>query len=153
MNFNVWRSTLKYLGVSFLILTVGVAIVATAKPVGPPVTNAIWVDDELFGTVATPTNLPDKGPKDGIFSFMDSGLSGQRSVAEAKPGDQDYNGGRWQVYLLKFTEEGKEIHDKNNDGAVDFELTNWEQVKHHIELGHFEVSDGPSFVCPLDKKK
>lgn len=152
MNSSVWKRALKYLGVSFLILIAGGVIVATAEHVGPPALDAIWADDELFATVGTPTDLPDKGPKDGLYVF--EGLDGQRAVAEAKPGDQDYNGGRWQVVQVKFTEKGISVHDPDGDGIVNFELTSWEAVQHHIALGHLEViGDGPSFVCPLIKKK
>jgi hypothetical protein len=98
--------------------------------------------------VVTPTALPDRGPKDGIFAFTN--LDGQRSVAEAKPGDRDYNGGRWQVILLAFTEEGLEVHDADSDGMADFELMSWEEVVAHIQLGHLTVIGyGPSFVCPV----
>jgi hypothetical protein len=151
MNRKSRKLSLKYLGVSFLILTVGIIAVSFAG-VGPPALDAIWADGELYGTVATPTELPDQGPKDGLYNFI--GLEGQRAVSEAKPGDNDYNGGRWQVYLLSFTDEGKSIHDSDDDGVVDFELTSWEMVNHHISLGHLESAGlGPSLVCPLIKKK
>lgn len=145
------KTSLTWLCISFLILTVGV--LATLAGVGPPALEAIWADEELYGTVATPAQLPDKGPKDGLFVF--TGLAGQRPVAESKPGDRDYNGGRWQVYVLAFTDSGKQAHDPDGDGFVNFELKSWEMVEKHInELGHLElVGKGPSFVCPLIKKK
>lgn len=96
--------------------------------------------------------LPDKGPKDGLYVF--EGLSGQTPVAEAKPGDRDYNGGRWQVMVLGFTETGMMVHDADDDGNVNFQLTNWEDVQKHLELGHLEfLHNGPSFVCPVIKQK
>lgn len=120
--------------------------------VGPPAPNAFWVDGSLYATVGTPTALPDHGPKDGIYVF--SNLDGQRPVAEAKPGDHDYNGGRWQVTVLQFTDEGLNVHDANHDGMADFELTSWEDVQQHIGLGHLEVvGPGPSFVCPVIRNR
>ncbi len=114
---------------------------------GPPAGN-IWADGMMFRTVAAPNNLPGHGPKDGIYVFQ--GLEGQDPVAEARPGDQDYNGGRWQVYVVVFTEEGLSVHDSDDDGVADFQLTSWEAVQNHIGLGHLEVVGmGPSFVCPL----
>jgi hypothetical protein len=125
-----------------------VATVAAAAGVGPPVPDAIWGDDVLYRTVATPTTLPESGPRDGLFAFTN--LDGQRSVAEAKPGDRDYNGGRWNVYLLAFTEEGLAAHDPDYDGTANFELTNWEEVVYHIYvLGHLEVVGTGSLVCPM----
>jgi hypothetical protein len=124
-----------------LIMTFGMFVVAVAGN-GPPVPNAIWADGVLYATVATPTHLPDHGPKDGIFAFTN--LPGQRSVAESKPGDQDYNGGRWQVYLVNA------INPSNLPG----ELTSWEEVQSYINSGDLEISGmGPSFVCPLIRNR
>ena len=94
------------------------------------VDEAIWAHGTIYGTVATPTsfNLPPTQSTDTIYSFMLSGLTGQRSVSESAPGDRNYNGGRWSVKAVFFTEQGKAIHDPDNDGAVNFELTSAEQV-------------------------
>ena len=133
-----------------LAVTAAVAAPGQGKKLGPPARDAFWVDDQLYRTIATPTSLPDRGPKDGLYVFTN--LEGQRPVGEAKPGDQDYNGGRWQVVLLAFTEAGLAAHDPDDDGVANFELTNWEQVEAHIGLGHLEVAGlGPSFVCPVIK--
>lgn len=135
-------------GVFVLLACVGVAAGVMAQGAGGAVPDAIWADDHLYGTVATPTELPPHGPTDRIYAFAN--LPGQRSVAEAKPGDRDYNGGRWQVTVLTFTEEGLAVHDEDGNGMADFELTSWEQVQEHIGLGHLEVAGpGPRFVCPL----
>jgi len=129
------------------LMVMAFAVGATAG--GPP-GGAIWADGMAYKTIATPGDLPAHGPKDGLFVFV--GLDGQNPVAEAKPGDMDYNGGRWQVYLVAFTDDGLAIHDSNGDGVADFELTSWEMVQHHIMLGHLEPAGmGPSFVCPLIK--
>ena len=130
-----------------LILTAGMAIVAIAGN-GPPATDAIWANGSLYGTLDTGNNLPDRGPKDGLYVFTN--LDGQRPVAESAPGDKAYNGGRWQVYLLTFTEEGLGVHDADGDEVADFELMSWSEVQTHIGLGHIEMTGmGPSFVCPL----
>jgi hypothetical protein len=85
-----------------------------------------------------------------IFNFMDSGLSGQRSVAEAAPGDPDYNGGRWTVMAVTFTEAGLIVFDPDGDGAVNFELTNAEAVLESAELGLLTIQEtGIYFECPL----
>ncbi len=131
------------------VASAALALVAIAGQ-GPPAMDAIWADGSLYGTLDTGNELPDKGPKDGLFVFTN--LDGQRPVSEAKPGDRDYDGGRWQAYPLEFTEEGLAIHDENDDGVADFELTSWEMVEEHIGLGHLERLDmGPSFTCPLIK--
>ncbi len=118
------------------------------------VNQAIWVDGMLFGTVLTPTNLPQKGNFDKLYNFDGSGLSGQRSVGEAKPGDEDYNGGRWEVHPVTFTELGISIHDPDGDGVVNFELMSDAEVLAHAGLGHLEIG-GPAawFVCPVIPEK
>ena len=116
------------------------------------VANAIWAHDQLYDTVATDTAFKSPPPQstDIIYSFADSGLMGQRSVAEAAPGDPDYNGGRWNVKVVVFTPMGLTIHDGDGDGVADFELTNAEQVQHHESLGHLMIIDpGVHFECPL----
>ena len=69
-----------------------------------------------------------------------------------KPGDADYNGGRWQVYVLAFKEAGLAVHDTDDNGVADFEWTRGQSVNQHIGLGHLEqVAMGLTFVCPLIK--
>lgn len=134
---------------TLFVLTLLLTMSSISHAGGPP-GGAIWADGHAYKTIATPANFTDNGPKDGIYVF--DNLEGQNPVAEAKPGDQDYNGGRWQVYVLSFTEEGLAVHDANNDGVADFQLTSWEQVQTHIGLGHLEMTAvGPSFECPLIK--
>jgi hypothetical protein len=114
--------------------------------------DAVWVHDSLYSTVLTDTAFknPPLHSTDVIFSFAGSGLEGQRAVAEHAPGDRDYNGGRWNVMAVSFTEQGKAIHDADHDGMVNFELTNAEAVLHHAELGHLTIAEpGIYFECPL----
>lgn len=116
------------------------------------VADAIWAHDQLYATVPTPTAFksPPAHSTDVIYSFAGSGLAGQRSVAESAPGDRDYNGGRWTVKAVTFTELGLLIHDGDGDGVADFELTNAEQVMHHVALGHIVIEDtGIYFECPM----
>jgi hypothetical protein len=63
---------------------------------------AFWVDGELYRTVATPTDLADTGAPASTYDAIYSFAGNQRNVAEAKPGDPDFNGGRWQVHELAF---------------------------------------------------
>ena len=69
-----------------------------AKP-GAQTGGMIWADGELFGTVGTPAHFkPGSGPFDNLYtgtSFQD----GVGAISESKPGDQDYNGGRWHVFV------------------------------------------------------
>jgi hypothetical protein len=116
------------------------------------VAEAIWANDNLYDTIVTPTTFvaPPEHSTDRIYSFMMSGLSGQRSVAESAPGDQDYNGGRWDVQMVVFTAQGINAHDPDGDGFVNFELTNSEDVLAHEQLGHIIINEANFyFECPL----
>ena len=114
--------------------------------------DAIWVHDSLYGTIGTDTAFksPPDQSTDVIFSFADSGLLGQRSVAVYAPGDPEYNGGRWHVMAVTFTASGKAVFDLDNDGTVNFELTNAEDLMDAADLGYLVISDTPvRFECPL----
>ena len=116
------------------------------------VAEAIWANDNLYDTIVTPTTFvaPPDHSTDVIYSFMMSGLSGQRSVAESAPGDRDYNGGRWDVQMVVFTAQGMDAHDPDGDGFVNFELTNAEDVLAHEQLGHIIINEANFyFECPL----
>ncbi|HEY3015575.1 MAG TPA: hypothetical protein VGJ41_10725 [Nocardioides sp.] len=83
---------------------------------------AFWIDGSLYRTVGTPTDLSDTGAPastyDAIYAFSGT----QRNVAEAKPGDTDFNGGRWQVHLLAFPSgyaAALATGDANGNGAID----------------------------------
>jgi len=136
-------------GLALVLLAVaGVASAGGATVVD----NAIWAHGNLYGTVATPTsfNSPPLHSTDIIYSFSMSGLTGQRSVSEAAPGDRDYNGGRWNVKMVVFTALGLAVHDADGDGAVDAELTSAEEVLDAEYLGEVEIFDtGFYFECPL----
>ena len=113
---------------------------------------AIWVDGRLYDVVLTDTDFkpPPDQATDLIFNFMDSGLSGQRSVAEAAPGDPDYNGGRWTVMAVSFTDAGRLRFDPDGDGMVNLELMNAEAVLQSAAAGLVIIEEtGVYFECPL----
>ncbi len=116
------------------------------------VENAIWANDTIYGTVLTDTSFknPPAQSTDTLYNFGMSGLSGQRAVSDAAPGDRDYNGGRWSVKIVTFTAQGIAAHDPDGDGMVNFELTNADAVVAHEALGHIVIMDTDiSFECPL----
>ncbi len=137
----------------FLVLFVAAATVSVAyADRAVRVAEAIWVDGEIYDTIITDTTFiaPPEHSTDVIYSFMMSGLEGQRSVAESAPGDPDYNGGRWDVQMVVFTEQGMAVHDPDGDGMVNFELTSAEQVLDHADLDHIIINDANFyFECPL----
>lgn len=101
----------------------------------------IWADGVLHRTVATPAHFkPDHGPVDVLYNTGGHGTfkDGIEAISEAKPGDTDYNGGRWQVMFLKQSVDP----GKYADASADWDL----------DPADFEVS-GVYFVCPLQRPK
>jgi len=138
---------------SLFALVTAAAVASTAYGAGATrVAGAIWVDDVLYDTVATPTSFvaPPEHSTDLIYSFMMSGLGGQRSIADAAPGDPDFNGGRWNVQMVVFTEDGLDALDMDHDDIIDFELTSDADVLAAESLGYLEISPANFyFECPL----
>lgn len=99
------------------------AAVALAGPAQAGVSGpAFWIDGELYRTVATPTDLAGTGAPDSTFDAIYSFAGNQRNVAEAKPGDRDFNGGRWQVHQLAFPAgypAALASGDQNGNGQID----------------------------------
>lgn len=114
------------------------------SPVTPDIDNAlsksdnarpktmVWADGELFESVVTPAVFDgEKGNYDILYAggFYD----GVQLISESKPGDQDYNGGRWAMYVLK-------------DGVTtDYSMATSD---HDLDPDDFE-SNGNYFECPL----
>lgn len=136
-------------------VALGILLVSIA-PVFAPASKAsdvIWADGQIWDTVLTPATF--KTPKnlksvDVLLVFDNSGLMGQRPVAEAAPYEDDYNGGRWWVCQVAFTPAGLAVHDLDGDGWVDFELMSDDEALAHYGLGHLTVMPTNTyFVCPL----
>lgn len=80
------------------LLAAALAICSVAfAQLGPP-GGKIYANDRLFKTIATPADLPDSGKFDTIY-VLGHGLA---NVADAAPGDMEYNGGRWEVRPIEF---------------------------------------------------
>lgn len=99
------------------------AAIAFAGPAQAAVSGpAFWIDGDLYRTVATPTDLSGTGAPDSSYDAIYSFGGNQRNVAEAKPGDPDFNGGRWQVHQLVFPTgyaAALQSGDANGNGQID----------------------------------
>ena len=100
--------------------------------------GTIWADFELFRTVGTPAHFKaDTGPFDELYNVGDTGETfkdGVGAISESKPGDQDFNGGRWHVNLLKAS-----VPSGKYSNACSVE---------ELDLNDFTSSD-TYFECPL----
>ena len=96
-----------------------------------------WVDGELFAGVVTPATFsPESDPFDELYSCGDFGsfLNGVPLISESKPGDQDYNGGRWHLNVLLDATVCAQYSDA--DGVEDLDTDDF-------------VSTDMYFECPL----
>lgn len=95
---------------------------------------AIWADCEQFETVGTKSNFkPTAGNFDEIYvgANLPEGLG---AISETKPGDQDFNGGRWHVNMLKEdVDPDKYLNTCSVEG---------------LDLNDFESTD-VYFECPM----
>jgi hypothetical protein len=104
-----------------------------AAGLGPP-SGLIYAHDHLFRTIGTPTELPPSGVFDTIYTLGD----GLASVAEVAPGDQAFNGGRWEVRPIAWT------------GMSPTQFTNAEQIVAAAQEGRIQIGEVVRcFECPL----
>ena len=117
-----------------------VSMAASAVAAGGPPSLAFYVDDVRYRTVGTPTDFGGTGAPahsyDRIYVLGD----GLVNVAEAKPGDRDYNGGRWMVLPVTWAA-----------GATPTQLTSAEQVEAYAAAGMLTIASAPVklFECPV----
>ncbi len=101
----------------------------------PPDRPQTWADGEKFNGVVTPAHFdPASDPFDELYTCGPAGTfaDGVPLISDSKPGDQDYNGGRWHLNVL--------IDGRDCDGTAD-ELSD-------LVLADFESTD-TYFECPL----
>ncbi len=81
------------------MLLVGGHFLVAEGPLPRPQT---WVDCERFDGVVTPATFdPASDPFDELYAGGAGFLDGVPLISESQPGDQDYNGGRWHLNVLK----------------------------------------------------
>ena len=120
---------------------------ASAAVSGP----AFYVDGVVYRTVATPTDLSRTGaPAHSYDLIYDLGVA-QLNVAEAAPGDTDFNGGRWAVHPVAFPHgygAALASGDLDGNGVLD----SAEEVLAAATAGDATVLDAVKyFVCTVNK--
>jgi hypothetical protein len=135
--------------IAILAVAAGVLALSAAAQggVGGP---AFYVDGQVYRTVGTPTDLSGTGAPahsfDTIYDF--GGL--QLNVATAAPGDKGYNGGRWLVHALSFTNYSAALaaYDANHSGTFDSD----EEIAAALAAGAAQdLGVVKSFECPVIK--
>lgn len=109
----------------------------TSKRPQPP----IWADCILYSGIVTPATFkPESDPFDELYVLPEGYLfkDGVPLISDSKPGDQDYNGGRWHMNVLK---AGVDPADYANAC-----------MEEDLDLNDFEGTDN-YFSCPLRPRK
>jgi len=117
-------------------LTLSAAMAERKGPVGPP-GGTIYAHDVAYRTVGTPADLPNHGKFDTIYVLGEP----YANVADAAPGDRDFNGGRWEVRFISW------------DHISAQQFTNAEQIHAAAQAGDITISEVKRrFECPLIRK-
>ncbi len=126
------------------------ATAASAAGAGGVTGPAFYVDGELYRTVVTPTDLSGTGAPDHSFDSIYAFGGLQNNVAEAAPGDSDFNGGRWKVHALSFSDYAGALADDNVDLNENDVLDSAEEVLAAISNGYaMDTGVVATFECPV----
>jgi hypothetical protein len=119
-------------GSAALLLT---AVASTVMAGGPPQLS-FYIDDVRYRTVGTPTDFTNTGAPSSTYDKIYSLGNGLANVADAKPGDTDFNGGRWAVYAVTWY-------------VTPWQFTNDSQVLAAAQAGDISISADPVklFFC------
>ena len=102
-----------------------------AKP-GP----MIWANGELFKSIVTSATFSgDEGPFDALYvlSSPHTFAGSYDHLSDSAPGDQDYNGGRWEVFHLKPGVDASKYDDVNSIDDPNFSHSDWISVEVYFE--------------------
>jgi len=114
------------------------SLAASSVAAGGHPSLAFYVDDARYRTLGTPTDFGATGAPDSTFDKIYALGGGLINVAEAKPGDRDYNGGRWAVYAISWI-------------GAPVQYTNDAQILAARDAGYLIISAQPvrEFECPV----
>jgi hypothetical protein len=135
------------------VLLVAAAVVggtAWAAGSGGVTGPAFYVNGQLYRTVNTPTDLSKTGAPDQSFDTIYDFGGLQPNVATAAPGDPGFNGGRWRVHALSFSNYAAAVSQFDANGSGNFDSAS--EVQAALAAGA-AVDNGvvKSFECPVIK--
>ena len=116
-----------------------VSIAAAPVAAGGPPSLSFYIDGSRYRTVGTPTDFSNTGAPDSTYDRIYALGSGLINVAEAKPGDRDFNGGRWAVMPITWN-------------TTPTQLTSAEEVEAWADAGLLTIGDAPVrlFFCSVN---
>src|ERR1051326_7600216 len=113
------------------------SVLASSVAAGGPPKLSFYIDDVQYRTVGTPTDFTNTGAPSFTFDkIYNLGGNGLVNVADAKPGDTDFNGGRWAVYAVTWH-------------VTPWQMTNDGEVLAAAQAGDISISANPvkEFFC------
>jgi len=140
---------------SLAIITGGLLILLTqfvnAAPGQPTFMPALYGDGEVWGTKGTTTLPAPNGnnlqsfDKLYVISNFNNPNAVQLPVSEAAPGNPKYNGGRWNLQNVEWTEAGFMAY-----GGFAPVLKSEEDILYNEAMGYIVITSGNAyFQCPL----
>ena len=135
------------IAVAGLLAAGAVAAPAAAQGVSGP---AFYVDGVRYRTVGTPTDFSTTGAPAHSFDTIYEFFGLQPNVATAAPGDPGFNGGRWMVHGLSFSNYVGALADNAVDLNRNDVLDSDEEVRAAI-AGGYATDTGivKLFECPV----
>ena len=131
------RRTLAAMAAAIFVLALSVSSVAAA---GPP-SLSFYVDGQRYRTIGTPTDLSNTGAPESSFDRIYALGDGLINVAESKPGDRDFNGGRWIVIPVIWA-----------TGVSPVQLTDADTIEAWEDAGMLSFGDPVKyFVCTVNR--
>ncbi len=104
---------------------------------GPNMRPQTWVDGELFdGVVSAATFDPANGQFDELYMGGSGFKDGVPLISDSKPGDQDYNGGRWHLNLRK---RGRAAKYADADRVDDLNLRDFKSTDIYFECPQLPI--------------
>lgn len=127
--------------IASLLAALGLLLSIAASPAaaGGPPSLSFYIDGARYRTVGTPTDFSNTGAPEFTYDRLYSLGSGLINVAEAKPGDRDFNGGRWAVLPITWN-------------STPVQLTSAEQVEAYAHSGLLSIGAEPIrlFFCSVN---
>ena len=117
-------------------VTAAVVICASEVRAQGPGFGLLYYNDVVVRTVVPPASTPNEGRDN--FYVVTNGVDMQLGIAAVAPGDQDYHGGDWKLFVVTFVCEP-------------YLLTSEAEVVLAYMLGDVNVDRVPmsDFKCPI----
>lgn len=113
---------------------------ASSVAAGGPPKLSFYIDDVRYRTVATPTDFSGTGAPASTYDTIYALGGTLANVADAKPGDTDFNGGRWAVRPITWN-------------TTPVQLTSDAEILAYADAGLLSIGTTPVkfFVCTVNR--